>query len=371
MPQNSLSFGIEEEFFLVDLTTRDIPPQPPAELLEAYRQTFGTQLAAEMFQSQIEVVSPILHDLGEADAWLRDSRGKLAAQAGEFGLGVLGAAAHPFADWREQRPTDSEHYRQLFADYRDIAQHSLVSGLHVHVGVPEGCDRVRVMNRVLGWLPLLLALSCSSPFWGGRDTGLASHRRTLCGEWPRMGIPEHLPDDTALGAYVDLLLATGALRRRGDLWWFIRPSARFATLELRITDACPAVDDVLCIAGLFRALVSWALEAQDTADAELQRLVLEENYWRARRHGSAARFLDAEGHGELDASAWLERLERQLGDHGEAQTFDRARQILREGNSADRQRRVLLQAVENGVEARQALMRVVDSLLEETAARSA
>jgi len=370
MPKHSLSFGIEEEFLLVDLASRDMPPRPPAELLDVCRQTFGMHLAEEMFQSQIELVSPILQTLDEARAWLCDSRRRLSAAAADFGIGVLGAAAHPFADWREQLPSDSANYHQLFADYREIAQRSLVSGLHVHVGVPAGYDRIEVLNRVLSWLPLLLALSCSSPLWGGRDTGLASYRRTLCGEWPRMGIPESLPNETAFAAYVDLLISAGALRKRGDIWWFIRPSARFATLELRIADACPLPEDALCIAGLFRALVAWALDAEERSEAELQRLVLEENYWRARRDGCAARFLDARGHGELSTGDWLAELELLVGEHGEAESFAQARRILRDGNSAERQRRVLQHAVEAGLAPRQALAAVVDSLLEETAARS-
>lgn len=367
----ALTFGIEEEFLLVDLSSRDVPARPPPGLVETCRQAFGLRLAEEMFQSQIELVSPILQDLAAARRCLLDGRQRLAAIAADFGLGVLGAAAHPFADWRQQQPTDSPHYRQLFADYREIAQRSLLSGLHVHVGVPPERDRLRTMNRLLGWLPLLLALSASSPFWGGRDTGLASYRRALCGEWPRMGIPEHLPDEAAFAAYVDLLLAAGAVRKRGDVWWFVRPSARFPTLELRIADACPRVEDALCIAGLFRALVNWALEAQDTADAGLQRMVLEENYWRARRQGCRACFLDARGRGELSAGDWLEQLQRLIDDGTTEESFARARWILREGNSAERQRRIHTRALEAGLSRQAALEAVVDSLLEETAARSA
>ncbi|MDD0843567.1 carboxylate-amine ligase [Pseudomonas sp. Gutcm_11s] len=367
MPQQSLSFGIEEEFLLVDLASRDVIRRPPATLLPAYRHELGPCLAEEMFQSQIELVSPILSSLDEGRAWLQESRQRLNTLTRQHGIGLLGSASHPFADWREQLATESPHYRKLFADHGDIARRSLVSGLHVHVGVPNGYDRLRVMNRLVGWLPLLLALSCSSPFWGGRDSAMASYRRCLCGEWPRMGIPEPLPDEQAFDAYVGLLLAAGALQRRGDIWWFIRPSARFATLELRIADACPLVEDALCIAGLFRTLVTWALDAKDDELNGLQRLLLEENYWRARRQGCAARFLDARGHDELSAAEWLAQLEQLVGAAGEPESFTQAARILREGSSAQRQRRVLLAAQGSGLSERQALCAVVDSLLEETA----
>ncbi|WP_081963137.1 carboxylate-amine ligase [Pseudomonas sp. ML96] len=367
MPQHALSFGIEEEFLLVDLASRDVVRQPPAALLPACREEFGLCLAEEMFQSQFELVSPILESLDEGRAWLQNSRQRLNSLTRRHGIGLLGAASHPFADWREQLPSDSPHYRKLFADHGDIAQRSLVSGLHVHVGVPNEYDRLRVMNRLLGWLPLLLALSCSSPFWGGRDTAMASYRRCLCGEWPRMCLPEPLPDQQSFDAYVGLLLAAGALQRRGDIWWFIRPSARFATLELRIADACPLVEDALCIAGLFRALVAWALDAEDDALGGLQRLLLEENYWRARRLGCSARFLDAQGHGEVSASEWLAQLERLVGTQAAPESFRQAERILREGGSAQRQRQVLRTAQAAGLGERQAQQAVVDSLLEETA----
>jgi carboxylate-amine ligase len=367
------TFGIEEEFFLVDLASRDIAAQPPAACVAAMRQAFGVRLAEEMFRSQIELVTPVLHDLAAARGCLLDGRRRLAQIAEQFGLGLYGAATHPFADWRQQLATDSPHYAQLFADYQDVAQRSLLSGLHVHVGVPADVDRVRVMNRLLPWLPLLLTLSTSSPFWLGRHTGLLSYRRALCGEWPRMGIPEALPDEASLQAYIDLLLASGSIRKRGDVWWFIRPSARFPTLELRIADACPRVADVLCIAGLFRGLVAWSIEADDPPDMGLQRLVLEENYWRARRLGSAAQFLDVDGRSALPAPDWLDQLHERIGPwieaFGDGEVVEQSRRILRHGSSAERQLARYESERDSGLGQHQALAAVVDMVLEETRAR--
>lgn len=373
-PRPAPTFGIEEEFLLVDPLSRDVVAQPPAGFIEACRQACGPCLAEEMFRSQIELVTPVLHDLDGARACLLKGRQRLSAVAESFGLGLYGAATHPFADWRQQLATDSPHYAQLFADYRDVAQRSLLSGLHVHVGVPAEVDRVRVMNRVLPWLPLLLTLSASSPFWSGRRSGLHSYRRALCGEWPRMGIPEALPDEAAFQAYVDLLLASESIRRRGDVWWFIRPSARFPTLELRIADACPRVADVLCIAGLFRGLIAWAIEAGDPPDMNLQRLVLEENYWRARQLGGAAHFLDVDGRSTLDALNWLALLRERIGGwveaFGDGEVFEQAQRILRDGSSAQRQLALYEQMRNSGLAQRQALAAVVDQVLEETRARS-
>lgn len=365
LPPCAPGFGIEEEFLLVDRTSRDVCAEPPRELIEALRQAFGPCLAEEMFRSQIELVTPVLHDLGAARDCLLQGRRRLAELASGFDLAPYGAASHPFAEWRRQLATDSPHYRRLFDDYRDVAQRSLVSGLHVHVGVAPEIDRVKVMNRVLPWLPLLLALSASSPFWEGRRTGLLSYRRTLCGEWPRMCIPEPLADAAALAGYVERLTACGAIRKAGDLWWFIRPSARFPTLELRIADACPQVNDVLCIAGLFRGLVAWASEADDTPTDGAGRIWLEENYWRARRLGCAARFLDTDGE-EWAAGDWLDRLSERIGPWRDEAAFAQARRILRDGSSGERQLAHYEQAIGAGLDPRRALADVVDQVLKET-----
>lgn len=365
----SPSFGIEEEYFLVDPLTRDMPPAPPDGFIAACRDEFGELLCAEMFQSQIELVTPILHHLGDAREHLLQGRQRLIAVAERFDLDVICVGAHPFADWREQWASEAGSYPQLFADHQMVAQRSLLSGLHVHVGIPAGHDRIRVMNHVLPWLPLLLALSSSSPLWGGRNTGLKSYRQALCGEWPRMGMPEHFADEPAFDAYAQMLMRAGAIRKANDVWWAIRPSARYPTLELRIADACPLVEDVLCIVGLFRALVAHALQqGDDIADGHAQRLLTAENYWRARRFGVQAAFIDVEGAALRNLDSWLDHAEDMLGEAlAEPWIFARARQILSNGSSADRQLAIFNQALDSHIVPSEALVRVVGSLVEETA----
>lgn len=360
-----LTFGIEEEFLLVDPATRDVVPLPSPEFLRACGDAFGDRLAGEMFQCQLELVSPVLHDLQQARRWLRESRGMLAETAARFDLAPLCAGAHPFADWRAQIGNPSPHYQQLFTDYRDIAASSLLNGLHVHVGVPAGIDRIGVMNRVLPWLPLLLALSASSPFWEGRRTGMASYRRTLCGLWPRMNLPEPLANEDDYRARTAALVAAKALRRKADIWWFIRPSTRFPTLELRITDACPLLEDTLCIAAMFRALVEWTSEDDRKPDQLAQRWVVEENYWRARRDGIQAVFIDRDGV-ERDVASWLRELEGVIGS--EAPTHAQA--VLSRGNSSQRQLIAHEEALQAGLSERQALEKVVELVLSETAETS-
>lgn len=361
-----LGFGIEEEYLLVDLSSRDVPTCAPQGLVKACRHIFGAQLAEEMFQCQLELTTPVLHDLNEARACLVQQRTRLAEVMPEFGLGLVSVGAHPFANGLATRNTDSPRYRFLFEDYRLIARSSLLCGLHVHVGVPEGQDRIRLMNQLLHWLPPLLALSASSPFWLGEPTGSMSYRRAICGQWPRMELPDEFPSETAFQAYVGWLLGSGSIRSENDIWWLIRPSARFPTLELRITDACPSVEDAICIAGLFRTFVAHALAHPQPRPGRKQRLVVTENYWRARQQGIHARYLDETGCNARDISAWLDLAEERFGETahalGDQGAFTQARRIAQSGGSADRQLDWYRQGLSRGSSTRQALHAVVDGL---------
>ncbi len=365
-------FGIEEEYLLVDLRTRNVPAQAPPGLVAACRNALGTCLADEMFECQLELVTPILHDLTEARACLADQRARLADVVSGFGMGLVSAGSHPFADGLATRRNPSPRYQCLFDDYRMIARSSLLCGLHVHVGVPDGHDRILMLRNLLHWLPLLLALSASSPFWLGHPTGSMSYRRVICGQWPRMDLPDDFADEAAYQAHLSWLHGIGAIRTDNDLWWFIRPSARFPTLELRIADACPRLEDSLCIAGLFRSMVTHVRECPPPpTPSTLQRQVVMENYWRARMHGIHGRFLDETGRETLDCAAWLDVAQARFGEAarwlGDDSAFEQARRILQEGCSADRQLEQYQRALEQSPSKPRALLAVVDGLLAEFA----
>lgn len=368
-----LKFGIEEEYFITDLATRQMPGQIPRAALDRCQAALGQHFAFEMFQTQIEVASPIFTHLAQATDYLANARGALQHTLRGFELGLVCAGSHPLADWREQHATDQPHFRHLFDDYQYVAQRSVLSGLHVHVEVPAGLDRIRVMNEVLPWTPLLLALSCSSPFWQGADSGFASYRQTACDEWPRMGVPELLADQQAYEAYVAFLIARGAMRKASGCWWGVRPSASYPTLELRMTDACPRLDDALSLASLFRVMVAHA-SAQPHPGAgysEQSRWTVMENRWRAKRSGINAAFL-MEGHEQpLSVEQWLLMAEQTLGATagalGVEGVFNALRHVIREGTSAGRQRVVYQASISSGRQPRQALSQVVDHLLVETA----
>ncbi|AZF05954.1 carboxylate-amine ligase [Pseudomonas sp. R5-89-07] len=364
-----LAFGVEEEYFITDLHTRQMLAEPTAAVLAACRGAIGDGFNHEMFQGQIEAASPVFHSSTEAAVHLQTVRCNLAQALADFGLSVLCAGSHPLADWREQRPTEQVHFRQLFEQVQYVARRSVLCGLHVHVEVPTGIDRIAVMNEVSPWLPLLLLLSCSSPFWNGAPTGFMSYRQAACDEWPRMGVPEHFADWQAYQRYLALLQRMGAIDADGNGWWGIRPSARYPTLELRMTDACPRLEDGLALATFFRVMVSYACAMQRpgagfTPEA---RWLLKENRWQAKRFGAAGTFaLDASG--TLgNAQQWLQRARQTFADTadatGERPLFDILHTLLLRGNSAVEQLRWYADARAAGADALGGLCRVVDGLL--------
>ncbi|NNJ14849.1 carboxylate-amine ligase [Pseudomonas putida CSV86] len=364
------TFGIEEEYLLVDLASGRLLYDPPPQVLAACREVFGEHFAPEMFRSQVELVSPVFDSMAQARDFLASRRERLALQLSADGVGLLSAGSHPLGGWSQQRPTAEAHYRQLFEDYRQVARRSVVCGLHVHVGVPAGVDRIAVSNRVRRWLPLLLLLSASSPFWEGQDSGYCSYRRVLCGEWPRMGLPEPLDDWAHYQDYLAWLRSTGSLRTDGDCWWALRPSSRFPTLELRISDACPRLEDGLCIAGLFRQMVEWAIRQPVPGRAPDQQALWreQENYWRAMRLGRRGQFIGEDG-SSLTAQQWLtETMDILQPGCAEARdAFSRAGAILLFGSSADHQLTAFALARQSGASEAQALRLVVKGLLDETA----
>ena len=368
-----LRFGIEEEYFITDLDTRHMCEQPPDASIEACKRVTGECFAYEMFQGQIEVASPIFTSIAQAEEYLVTARKRLRCALESFGLGLLCAGSHPLADWRTQQATGQDHFLQLFEDYQCVAQRSLLSGLHVHVEIAGHLDRIQVMNEVLPWMPLLLALSSSSPFWDGADSGFMSYRQTACDEWPRMGVPEFFEDEASYAAYVALLIRTGTIKQTSECWWGVRPAAKYPTLELRMTDACPRLDDALCIASLFRLLVAYAMDQPrpGSAYSQASQWILKENRWRAKRLGIHAAFI-VEGYDRpFSAEQWLFLAEQMLGDAARKMhvenVFSQARQILREGTSAERQRTVFKRAIRGGEDVPAALSQVVDHLLMETA----
>lgn len=371
----TVRFGIEEEFFLTDLDSGAVVRRPPAAFHKAASNVLGDALAHELLQCQVEVKTPILQMSTEAFDSLMAGRRRLVDVAKSFDMGVVAAGTHPLAQWRSQVPTSELRYEELLDDFQIIAQRNLLCGLHVHAEVREGIDRIQLMNRVMRWLPLFLALSVSSPYWARQDTGLMSYRQAAYDEWPRTGIPRLFEDELEYQRYVQILMRARAIPDESYIWWSIRPSSRYPTIELRITDACPRAIDAVCIAELFRAVV--LQECLDVARGDqirlrdgIERLLIEENRWRAKRFGVRAKWLDADSGLNIDLSDCLLQLARHcetaVGELQADWAFDHARRMIAEGTSADRQRRIFGEARAAGLTTTRALRRVVDALVQET-----
>lgn len=373
---HDFTFGIEEEYFLVDPRTRNAAARVPRMFLKAARKRLGESIAPELLQSQVEVASPILSGCAQARTVLAGLRRGLSDVAQAMGLRLMAAGTHPLAAWTEQRNTQKPRYERLMDDFQIVGRRNVFCGLHVHVAVPAGEDRVRLMNRAMRWLPLFLALSTSSPFWNRQRTGLLSYRQAAYDEWPRTGIPDHFEDEADYTAFAARLVRAGAIRDASYLWWAIRPALRYPTLELRITDCCTELEDTLALAALYRCLVRMLLRRPDIGTVwhgHTRRLV-DENRWRAKRHGIEAQFIDEDGGSSKPATAWLEDLLALVVDDARAlgceASLRRLRTIVARGTSAHAQLACYGEVRDAGGSRIEALRAVVDHLLDATVPRS-
>ncbi len=366
------TLGIEEEYFLVDRRTRDVSGDPPPEMLAECEALLAGQVGPEFLRSQIEVGTRVCATLAEARADLRHLRGTVAAVAARHGLAPIAAATHPFARWDAQKTTERRRYADLRDDLQGVGRRLAICGLHVHIGIPDDELRIDLLNQASYFLPHLLALSTSSPFWRGEDTGLKSYRLAVFDELPRTGMPERFDSWGEYRRHVDILRGAGLIEDATKLWWDLRPSERFPTLEMRIADSCTALDDALSIAALFRCLLRmlWRLKRQNQRWRIYARMLLDENRWRAQRYGIDHGLVDF-GRGAIVPYAELLEeilalIEEDAGHFGCLDEAAHAREILARGTSAHRQLAVFKTAREKGATRAQALTAIVDWLIEET-----
>ena len=371
---HAYTFGIEEEFFLVDPASRDLVADVPREFLRNCRRRLGERVHEEMKQAQVEIATPVLRHPEQARSTLAELRATVGEVAGALDMRLLAAGTHPFAAWRDQAGTEAPRYDRLLSDFQIVGRRNLVCGLHVHVEVPADVDRVELMNRLMPWTPLLLALSTSSPFWDGRATGLMSYRQAAYDEWPRSGVPDAFEDEARYAEFIDLLATCGALENGSFLWWAIRPSVRFPTLELRITDACTRLEDSLALAAAFRCLVRAHVRNPGLGreSSSFTRRLIDENRWRAKRFGVRADFIDERRRCsvplEQRLGEMLELLEPDAVALGCQSELRQLRMVQRLGSSADVQLAMYRRERESLASREQALARVVDWLVEATAA---
>lgn len=368
------SFGIEEEFFISRLQTRNTFRKTPSAFIQDCRKddVLRDSVSPELLESQVEIATPVLRDMASALPQLQGYRTALSRIGARHGLGIVAAGTHPNALWARQRQTDALRYDKLMHDLQMLGARNMVCGLHVHVGVPDPERRVSLMVRMIPFIPLLLALSTSSPFWQARRTGLMGYRLAAYDELPRTGIPELFADNAAYDRYIATLTAAGAITDASFVWWAVRPSLAHPTLELRVADSCTFAEDAVTIAALFRALVR-RLDRDPTLNAGLDataRAIAVENKWRAQRYGIHGSFVDASRGRAVSVSDALDDLLDLIRDDARAldclPQAEAARQIFARGTSADRQLEIYRFARAQGGARPQSLCAVVDWLVKAT-----
>lgn len=368
-------FGIEEEFFVVCEQTHVLQSHAHARFLARAKQLSDGAVNREMLQSQVEAATPICHDFSQARTHLRRLRAALGRAGQENGLSVISAGTHPTADWPRQRQTAKKRYDAVMAELQILGLRNLICGMHVHVEIPDEDLRIDVMRRAIPFLPILLALSTSSPFWQGMNTGFSSYRLTAYDELPRTGLPPLFADWKQYHDYTEVLRKAGVIRDPSYIWWAVRPSLKYQTLELRIPDACTALEDTLTVAALYRCLVR-ALVCDRTINSTIRspsRALAKENKWRVQRFGIQAELVDPFGEqATSDVPAAARRLVAMLHEHAAAldclSEVERVEAILAHGTSADRQLAIYDAALAEGCGDGKALTKVKAWLQEETLA---
>jgi len=369
----SFTVGIEEEYLLVNLDNRDLATDPPASLIADCKKHCHEQVTRELLRSQIEVGTAVCNTVGDARKDLARLRRVVIDVANNHGLAPIAASTHPYANWMEQKRTPKERYNYLATEMQAAARRMLICGMHVHVGVDDDDLRIDLLSQMKYFLPHLLVLSTSSPFWEGQDTGLKSYRLTIFDALPRTGLPEHFDSFGEYQRHVDVLVNAGLLEDATMIWWDLRPSARYPTLETRIFDVCTSLDDAVSVAALTVCITRmlYRLRLKNQRWRLYNQMLLNENRWRAMRYGHDEGLIDLAKGKLVPFPELLEEIIELVSEDAKAldcwKEIQHTRKIMKQGTSADRQLQVHEAAVADGATEKEALDEVVKFLIEETA----
>jgi carboxylate-amine ligase len=370
LSEPEFTIGIEEEYLLVDRESLDLAEAPEA-LMEDCRAELEGQVSPEFLQCQIEVGTRVCRTVGEARDDLRRLRAGVARHAARHGLAPIAVSCHPFADWKVQHHTDKDRYNALHRDLAGVARRMLICGMHVHVGLGDDDLRTDLMSQFVYFLPHLLALSASSPYWQGEDTGLASYRMTIFDNLPRTGLPPRFTSWAEYERSVRVLTDLGIIEDATKIWWDLRPSARFPTLESRICDVSPRLEHTLSLAALTQGTMRmlWRLGRKNQRWRIYDRFLVGENRWRAQRYGIAQGLIDF-GLGRIVpferlAEEWLAHIEEDACVLQSTEEIAGIRAILAAGTSADRQRALVARETASGSTRDEAMRSLVRQLAAE------
>ncbi|HXN91245.1 MAG TPA: carboxylate-amine ligase [Candidatus Sulfotelmatobacter sp.] len=336
-----LTIGVEEEYQIID-SSGELRSHIDT-LLAAAAPRLGDRVKREMMQSVVEVGTTICQNVDEARDQLGEMRGTLAELLEPEGLRIACAGTHPFSRWNEQRITDHDRYKMLEEEMQDVIRSLVIFGLHVHVGIPDPEHRIEVLNEARYFLPHLLALSTSSPFWMGRNTGLKSYRSVIWSEFPRTGIPPELSSYDEYENYVELLVKTGSIDNGKKIWWDMRAHPSFPTLEFRVCDMPTRLDESICLAALIQAICAKLLKLRsgNLGFRKYMPALIAENKWRAIRYGIDGKLIDFGKQAEVPmrdlALELLDFVDDVVDELGSRSAVEYMHTILAEGTSADRQ----------------------------------
>ena len=364
------TIGIEEEYLLVDRDSLALANAPEA-LMTACQADLQDQVSPEFLTCQIEIGSRVCRTVAEAREDLRRLRSTMARHAADHNLAPIAASCHPFSDWRSQTHTDKQRYNDLQHDLAGVVRRMLICGMHVHVGIDPPDRRIDLMNQLTYFLPHLLALSCSSPFWQGQDTGLSCYRLSVFDNLPRTGLPPRMESFGEFERSVRTLVDLGVIEDASKIWWDLRPSSRFPTLESRICDVQPRLEHTLTLAALQQALARmlWRLAIRNQRWRIYDAFLVAENRWRAQRYGTTEGLIDF-GRAEIvDMETLVEEMIDLVAEDAEfldsVPEIAGARDMLGLGTSSERQRAAFAAARATGETEAEALQSVVRHLIEE------
>jgi carboxylate-amine ligase len=370
----TFTLGMEEEYLLVERESRGLAASPPEEAFQACKDVLGDQVTHEFLRCQIEVGTPVCDTVSDAQISLQHMRSCLHAASAPFGLAPMAASTHPFAEWDQLTHTDKERYNALADDLKMVVARLVICGMHVHVGVEDEDLRIDLMAQLTYFLPHLLALTTSSPFWRGNVTGLKSYRLAVFDELPRTGLPEQFAGHSEYQRTIKTLVKAGLIEDATKIWWDLRPSDKFPTLELRIADVCTNVADAAAVAALFQCLTRmlWRLRRGNQKWRSYSRFLIEENRWLAQRHGVGGELVDFGRGSTVPMRELIEELIDMLTEDatelGCLPQLENLRTIGQQGTSADRQLALYRDKIEAGAKPKEALRDVVDFLVAETVA---
>ena len=368
------SVGIQEEYLLVKLDSRDVDEKPPQALLEECTRRSGGQVSPRFLRSQLEASTRVCRSIADARADLARLRAIIAEVAASYRCAPIAASTHPFAKATRQITTEREQFFALANEMQGAARRIMICGMRVHVGIDDDDLRVDLMNQLTYFVPHLLALSCSSPFWDGERTGLMSFRMTLYNSLPRTGLPERFASYAELKRNIDMLVRNGMIEHAGKMWWDVRPDSLHPAIETRVMDTCTSIDDAVSLAALIVSLLRrlYRLKLDNRSWRLYPNMLIAENRWRAVRYSTDGELLDL-ARGELVAfpqlvRELLELVREDAKELGCLREVEHLKTILERGTSAHRQLKTYEDARAAGASVREALLAVVDFLIRETQA---